>query len=294
MILVAGATGFLGGEICRRLIAKQKEVRGLVRRSSDPQTVERLTQAGVETVVGDLKDRASLDRACKGVDAVITTATTTRSRQPDDSIEKSDQEGQHNLIDAAKAAGVKRFVYVSYSGQIDSDDPLTKAKRTTERRLRDSGMTYTILRPSYFMEAWLSPALGFDFPNARATLYGSGDQKISWISLGDVAEFAVRALDDRSMENSVLELGGPEAVSPNECVKIFEKATGKKFEVQCVPREQLTEQAKNASNSLERSFASLMLNYAKGDEIPMQETLARYPVRMTSVRDYAQQSVKAD
>ena len=56
-------------------------------------------------------------------------------------------------------------------------------------------MTYTILRPTYFMDVWLGPALGFDVAGGRATVYGSGQARVSWIALGDVAQFAVEAVD---------------------------------------------------------------------------------------------------
>ena len=59
-----------------------------------------------------------------------------------------------------------------------------------------SGMTYTILRPNFLMEVWLSSRLGFDFLNANATIYGAGNNKVSWISQGDVATFAVASLDN--------------------------------------------------------------------------------------------------
>ncbi len=287
MILVAGATGYLGGEICRRLTESGRPVRGLVRSTSDPNIVARLESLGVQVVRGDLRDRISLDAACAGVSAVISTATATRTRQPDESIESTDQDGQVNLVDAARAAGVPRFIYVSYSGQIEGDDPLTHAKRAVERQLRESGMTYTILRPNYFMEAWLSPALGFDYTSGHATIYGQGDRKISWISLADVAEFAVRALDAPGAENAVIELGGPEALSPNEVIRIFEESTGKRFDVEHVPEEALRAQRDGATDSLQRSFAALMLNYAKGSETPMDETLERWPVHLTSVKEYA-------
>ena len=287
MILIAGATGFLGGEICRRLAGAGESVRGLVRATSDHAAVERLQAVGVETVLGDVRDRHSLDAACRGVGTVVTTITTTRSRQPGDSIEATDEAGQLNLVDAARAAGVEHFVYVSYSANLDDSGPLTHAKRAVEQRIRESGMSYTILRPSYFMEVWLSPHLGFDFNNRKATVYGAGKQRISFISLGDVAEFAVRAVRSRDAGNSTIELGGPNAVSPLEAVRIFEEVAGAPFEVQHVPENALQAQFAAAPDSLQKSFAGLMLDYASGDEIPMEHTLRSIPVQLTSVRDYA-------
>jgi uncharacterized protein YbjT (DUF2867 family) len=237
--------------------------------------------------LGDVRDRHSLDAACRGVRTVVTTITTTRSRQPGDSIEATDEAGQLNLVDAARAAGVEHFVYISYSANLDDSGPLTHAKRAVEQRIRESGMSYTILRPSYFMEVWLSPHLGFDFKNRKATVYGAGKRQISFISLGDVAEFAVRAVRSRDAGNSTIELGGPNAVSPLEAVRIFEEVAGAPFEVQHIPENALQTQFAAAPDSLQKSFAGLMLDYASGDEIPMEHTLRSIPVQLTSVRDYA-------
>ena len=287
MILVAGATGYLGGEICRRLATAGRSVRALVRKTSDPPIVRGLRELGVEIVEGDLRDPASLARACSGATSVVSTVTITRTRQPGDSLAATDEQGQLALVEAAEAAGVDKFVYVSFSGGVGGDDALTHAKRTVEQRLARSRMRWTVLRPTFFMEVWLGPALGFDFPNARATIYGSGQNKMSWISLGDVAAFAVTALDNPATDKQTIELGGPEALSPLEVVAIFEEIGGKPFEVQHVPEEALRAQAAGATDLMERAFATLMLGYAEGDEIPMGETIRRFPVKLTSVEDYA-------
>jgi NADH dehydrogenase len=298
MVLVVGATGFLGGEICRRLAASGQPVRGLTRATSDGAAVDRLRALGAEVVRGDLRDRASLDAACDGVRTVVSTATITRSRQPGDSIEATDGAGQLALVDAARAAGVERFVYLSFSGGLGDDGPLAGAKRSVERRLRESGMSHAILRPSFFMEVWLGPALGFDVAGRAATVYGEGRHPISWISLGDVAEIAVRAasgtaLPDGESGGTTLELGGPDALSPLEVVRIFEDVAQEPFEVRHVPEDALRAQSAAATDSLEAAFAGLMLGYARGDAIPMEETLRRIPVPLTSVRDYARRVLGA-
>jgi uncharacterized protein YbjT (DUF2867 family) len=287
MLLVVGATGDLGAAICRRLRDKGLPVRGLVRTTSDPARVSDLQLLGVDTVQGNLKDRASLDAACQGVATVITTATITRSRQPGDTIQNVDQAGQLSLVDAAQAAGVSQVIYVSYSKNIDTDSPLTSAKRTVEQHLMHSGLTYTILRPSSFMEVWLSPMVGFDYPHAKATIYGTGQHKLSWISRGDVAAFTVAALENPAACNAILELGGPEALSPLEVVRIFEEATGTLFEVQHVPEAALRAQRAHAADSVQESFAALMLDYAKGDVIDMHDVLQAFSIRLLSVAEYA-------
>ena len=79
------------------------------------------------------------------------------------------------------------------------------AKRGVERYLRESGVSYTILRPSVFMEVWLNPMLGFDYEGGAVRVYGSGDRAVSWISLGDVAEFAVQSVGSAAARNAVFE-----------------------------------------------------------------------------------------
>ena len=111
---------------------------------------------------------------------------------------------------------------------------------------------------------------------------------MSWISLGDVAAFAVTALDNPDTDKQIIELGGPEALSPLEVVAIFEEIGGRPFEIQHVPEEALQAQAAAATDEMERTFATLMLGYAAGDEIPMSETLRRFPAKLTSVEEYAQ------
>ena len=129
MNLIVGATGLLGSEICRLLAAEGKPVRALVRPTSDQTKVAQLESLNVEIARGDLKDRPSLDAACQGVSAVISTASSTLSRQEGDSIQTVDLEGQLNLIDAANAAQVSRFVLISFP-QVDVGFPLQAAKRS--------------------------------------------------------------------------------------------------------------------------------------------------------------------
>jgi len=286
MNLVVGATGLLGSEICQLLVTEGKLVRGLVRPTSDRTKVERLQGLGAEIVRGDLKDRASLDAACQGIKAVISTASATLSRQEGDSIQSVDRDGQLALIDAAKAAGVDRFVLVSFPN-MNAEFPLQTAKREVEQHLRESGMTYTILQPTFFMEVWLSPALGFDAVNATAQIYGSGQNKISWISYQDVARFAVASLDNPTAKNAEIEMGGPEALSSLEVVKIFEELGGKVFTLQPVSEEQLRAQKEQSTDQLQESFAGLMLSCAHGSVVDMREILTKFPMQLTSVREYA-------
>ena len=240
---------------------------------------------GVELVEGDLKDAASLTRACAGIQSVISTASSTLSRQSGDSIESVDEHGQLALVDAAKRAGVEHFVFVSFRDpQIQF--PLTAAKRAVERALKSSGMAYTILQASYFMEVWLTPALGFDAANGKVRFYGDGTQPISWVSYRDVARAAAAAVSEPVARNQVVELGGPQALSPREVVRMFEAAGTAEIATESVPESALEAQLNSATDSLQQSFAGLMLMYARGDAIDNTVSSRLFPFQMTAVRDY--------
>jgi len=109
-VLVVGATGVLGMEVCRQLAAAGKKVKGLVRTSSQKEKVNALHEVGVQTVTGDMKDLQSLYRAFQNVDAVISTATSTISHQQGDSIETVDLSGQLNVAEVASVARVQHVV----------------------------------------------------------------------------------------------------------------------------------------------------------------------------------------
>ena len=155
------------------------------------------------------------------MDTVVSGATTITSLGTD-SISAVDRDGQLSLVDAAQDARVGHFIYVSYTRHVDTDDPLTEAKRAVEQRLRESGMGFTILRPSFFMEMWLGPALGWELADGRAKVLGSGEQCVNWISARDVVAAIVACVDNRQALGQTIELGGPEALTPNEVVGLAE------------------------------------------------------------------------
>ena len=288
MHLIVGATGMVGTEICRLLAASGKPVTALVRTSSDPAKVEKLKRLGATVVQGDLRDRVSLTAACRGVTAVISTASAMPfAYTPGENTPRNtDQDGCLSLIDVAREAGVQQFVYTSFP-PIAASFPLQDAKRAVEARLRESGLVHTILRPSYFTEVWLSPAVGFDHASGKATVYGTGENAISWISFLDVAQFAVASLGHPAARNTTLELGGPEANSPRDVVKVFEHAGGKTFDVTQVTVDALQGQLAGAMDPMQRSFVALMLGCAGATAIDMTATLKTFPLKLTTVEAYA-------
>jgi uncharacterized protein YbjT (DUF2867 family) len=286
MNLVIGATGLLGSTISHLLVGAGMEVRALARRTANTIEIEKLRERGVHLVRGDLKERATLDAACEGAGTVISTATCTRSRQDGDSIRSVDLEGQLNLVQAARTAGVRHFVFISFP-EVSVQFPLQDAKRTVERAIVASGMTYTILQPTFFMEFWLSPALGFDAVAGKAQIFGTGERPISWVSYQDVARFAAASVTAPAARNAVIKLGGPEALTPHQVVRTFEQVSGRRFSVELVPEAPLRAKWAAATDPLDKSFAGLMLYYAMGEVIDMTEPLQWSPGPLVSVRQFA-------
>lgn len=287
MILVAGATGALGSEIVRRLIDRGEKVRALVRATSAPEKVAALEKMGVNVTRGELGDRASLDAACRGVDRVVSTVSTIATARPGEDFQSVDSEGNRSLVDAAATAGVKHFVYVSFDTTGVADSPLRSAKSDVEDHVRRSGLTYTILQPSLFMETWLGPMLFADPVAGTARIYGSGQQGIGYVSVADVAEVAVRSLTAPVTASEIVRFGGPEQISQREAVEIFSKAFGKPFDVIEVPEEALRAQWQSAEDPFQKSFSALMLSVAEGWGAAPPPDQAGNPMQMTTVADFA-------
>lgn len=236
MILVVGATGDLGGRVVRRLRDQGHDVRSLVRSASDDSELRAL---GADVVHGDLTEPGSLAGACEGVTTVVATATVIArrlagARKP--SIREVDEEGMASLIDAAEAAGVERFVYLSFPG-VDSPigTPLERAKIATEKRLADSTMRPVIIRADAFQEIHLGPVARFDLAAGKIEVIGKGDSRRRWISTDDVAAL-VAAVAVEADPARIITVGGPEAISKNEAAKVAETITGRPMKVKHMPR----------------------------------------------------------
>jgi uncharacterized protein YbjT (DUF2867 family) len=235
MILVVGGTGDLGSRIVRKLVDGGHRVRCLVRSGS--RTAE-LADLGVELVVGDLRDPESLRPACVGVSTVVASATAIGRRlagEKDTSIGEVDGHGMAALVDAAEAAGVERFVYVSYAGvELGLGMPLERAKLATEGRLARSSMRSVAVRPDAFQEIHLGPVGRFDMAAGKVAVFGKGDVPNRWVATDDVASL-VAAVALEPEPPAVVEFGGPEALSRNDAIALAEKETGRTFKVQRAP-----------------------------------------------------------
>jgi len=297
MILVVGATGVVGGMISRGLLEEGKDVRVLVRRDSPTSqlvhqglatSAESLIEAGAQPVHGDLRDRASLDAALKDIDAVISTANSAM-RGGEDNPESVDLEGNQNLIEAARDAGVEHFVFVSLLGaDPDHPVPFLRGKGQSESALRESGMSYTILAPTAFMEFWPAMVVGMPALQGRpVVLVGEGRRRHSFVSNRDVAAFVVAALENPAARNEHLAIGGPEPLTWLDVVATYERVLDRSIPVEFVA---MGEPVPGLPDPMPEMMAG-METYDTALE--MEETSRTFGVPLTTLETFVREQVSS-
>jgi uncharacterized protein YbjT (DUF2867 family) len=231
MILIIGASGHLGSAAARRLLEHGKPVRVMAR---NPASVARLKQLGAEVVSGDLRNPASLRSACQGIDQILACAHALNGKG-DNNPHTVDDLGNRQLIEAAKAAGVKHFVFVSIRGA-SPESPLAffRIKSALEDHLRASGMPFTILRPTAYMDLW-GELIGLPIlQQGKATIFGSGNNPINFVAVQDVAAVTCAVLEQGRALNQAIEVCGPENLSMNQVAQIFESLAGRPAKIRHV------------------------------------------------------------
>jgi uncharacterized protein YbjT (DUF2867 family) len=284
MILIVGATGRLGGMVTGRLLAEGKTVRILTRSQSNYQP---LAASGAQVVLGDLKQPDSLLAACLGVDTVITTATSI-DRGGEDTIQTVDVAGNRNLVDAAKATGVKQFIFVSLlQADPNSYIPLFQAKGVTEDYLHASGIPYTIIAPHGYMELMVAHVVGIPAMMGQpVTIVGGGRRKHSFISMGDVAAFIVASISNPAAINQKLLLGGPQPLSFRDAVAIYEGVLGHQIQVRSVAP---GEHVPGINDGIVQALAGLD---TYDSPIDMTQTTRTFGVHLTPLEEVARRTVK--
>ncbi len=204
MILVAGGTGTLGREIVALLSAAGREVRVLTRNGLH------VAGPGVEVMTGDVRDPATLAEAVKGVSAVVSAVhgfLGGRGAGP----EEVDHQGNRNLIRAAAEAGVEYFLLLSVlDARPDHPMSLHRAKHAAEQHLQASPMSWTVLRPSSYVETWANIVGSKLTSGGPAIVFGRADKPINFVSVQDVATLVQRALTDSALHGQTIDVPGPD------------------------------------------------------------------------------------
>jgi len=229
-VLVVGATGTLGRQIARRALDAGHDVRCMVR---SPRRAAFLQEWGCELTRGDLLEPASLDYALEGQDAVIDAATARATDSA--SIKQVDWDGKVNLIQAAKTAGVDRFIFFSIlNAEKYPNVPLMEIKRCTEKFLAESGLKYTILRPCGFMQGLIGQYAIPMLDNQTVWITGESTA-IAYMDTQDIAKFAVRALEVPETVGQSYPVVGSKAWKAEEIIEVCERLSGKEGKIWRLP-----------------------------------------------------------
>jgi len=228
-VFVTGGTGFVGSEVLRQLVAANYEVRVLMRRGSEGKLALR---DGVEIHLGDATDPATLVEALAGCDAVIHLVGIIREF-PGQGItfERLHVEGTRNLLAAARAQGVRRYLHMSANGTGPAGvTAYHRSKWQAEELVRASGLDWTIFRPSLIF------GKGGEFVTMLADLirklpvvpvFGDGQYRMQPVAVAQVAESFVRALAMPEAIGETYHLGGAESYSYDEILDLTGKAIGR-------------------------------------------------------------------
>lgn len=292
MILVVGATGILGRKLTRLLLTGGSEVRAMTRIVAH---ADELKSYGARPVRGDLRDPDALEFALRGTRAVVASAHAMLGRG-DESSEAIDYEGHRNLIDGAKAAGVEHFVYVSVIGaSLDHPIDFWRNKARVERYLADSGLTYTVIRPSAFMDLHAYQLIGKAVVEGkRVVLFGKGRNPRNFVAAEDVAKAISGILEIPALRGQSMDMGGPENLSGHQVVEVFERVSGRKAKITHVPLPVLRAMCKAMKPvhpGISRVIQSGIASETKDQTFDTAEFLTRIPITLTTLEQWARARV---
>jgi len=211
MILVAGGTGRLGTLLVGRLAARGLDVRVLTR---DPARAHHLGDSATDIVEGDVRDRASIDAAMRGITTVVSAVQgfAGPGRVTPASV---DRDGNANLVDSAAAAGADVVLLSVVGTSPDNSMELFRAKYAAEQHLRASSAPWTIVRATAYVELWADIM-------TKPIVFGRGNNPINFVSVQDVAAVVERAVTDVNLRGITLEVGGPDNMTFNELADLLQ------------------------------------------------------------------------
>jgi uncharacterized protein YbjT (DUF2867 family) len=231
MILVAGGTGLLGRQVVARLVARNVPVRVLTRDATHARLALGSLADRVEIVTGDVRDRASLAPAVRGVHTVVAAVQGFGGRDAG-GLAAVDRDGNLNLVRVSAAAGVSHFLLMAIHDATPRDPlALARAKAAVEAELRTTAMIPILVRPTAYMETWAGIVGGPILASGKARIFGRGRNPINFVSSTDVAAVVDgelgRVVADPAAPSRSIEVIGPEDLSFDTIVEAFAAALGR-------------------------------------------------------------------
>lgn len=274
-ILVTGATGQQGGAVARELLANGYRVRAMTRKP-DSAPMRELVKLGAEAIQGDLDDVASLKRAAQGAWGLFAVQNTWEA-----GVEKEEVQGKR-LAEVAKAAGVQHFVYASVgSAHRRTGIPHFENKSRVEETVRGLGFpSYTIIRPVFFMENWLSPWFKPGIAQGKLMIGMAPATVLQMIAVEDIGKYGLLAFKKHAELNGrALDIAGDEKNMP-ETAQILSKAAGKKIVFEAVPIAEVQKASEDYA---------LMLEWfdRTGYNVDIQANAKEFGIRPTKLEEWA-------
>ena len=231
MILLTGGTGTLGRSLIPMLEASDRRVRVLTRHA----VPDGIPGEAAEVVSGDVRDVGTLDVAMEGVHTVVSAMSGFGGRKPL-GTRAVDRDGNLRLIDAARASGVSHFVLLSiHQAAADHPMPMLRDKWAAEEALRASGLSWTIIRPTAYLETWLGLLGGPLATSGTTRVFGRGRNPINFVSAVDVAEFVKLAIVEPDLRGLAIEVPGPQNLTLDELAAVAASRIGRPARIRHVP-----------------------------------------------------------
>lgn len=229
-VLVVGGTGHLGGQVVDALQQRGKQVRALVRPTSE---ASKLEAKGVEVVRGDMLDKRSLAAAMSGVDAVVSTAAGYTRRNKN--ATEIDTVGQANLAEAAADTDVRRFVLTSIlTCDLTPQVSHFWHKKLAEDALERYEVPFVALRPGAFLDM-VTQMGGDPFAKKRLMWFGTASVPLTFVLTSDLARYLAEAVDADVQDGERIDIGWQRPVSMHDIAEIASRLLGEQIKVRAVP-----------------------------------------------------------
>jgi NADH dehydrogenase len=231
-ILIAGCNGHVGKEIVKKAVEQRIDARCFDLNTMD---VSSLDTSSLEIVAGDITDIETVRKATYGID-VVMDVIGMRGEKKTLTHEMVEHGGIKNIIQAGKENGVKHILYISALGvKPDAPARTLAAKWNAEQTLINSGISYTIFRPSGYFVDFIEHFAPKIRETGSFTVIGSGLTRLQPLDTADLAEAFVRSIDNEKAKNNIFKISGPEIFTLMDIINLVGKVVGKDVKIKKVP-----------------------------------------------------------